>query len=112
MSHAGKFESEPSWVELLWDLAMAGFSDKTVHDGSLTFDGFVIDYKMAELTGYSEDPDRYIVLWENDDGFVSHTVLSSQELDNIEGFDLDEDTGHWMPGIDPEFDELGGEDGF
>lgn len=108
----GKFEGEPKWIEILWDLVLSGMSDNTAHDGSLTFDGFLIDGKLSELTGYPEDPTRYVVLWEDDNGFVNHTTLSINEFLDIEGFDVEDVTGDWMPGVDPEWDDLGGEAGY
>jgi hypothetical protein len=108
----GKFEGEPKWVEILWDLVLSGMSDNTVHDGSTAYDGFLIDGKIAELTGYSEDPTRYVVLWESDNGFVNHTTMSLNEFIDIEGFDVEDVTSEWMPGIDPDFDDLGGEAGY
>lgn len=84
-----KFEGEPDWVSVLWDRANGGFADDSVYDGSLQFDGFKITAAIAELTGYSEDETRYVVLYENDDGFVSHTTMSSDEFFTCEGFDVE-----------------------
>lgn len=100
MSKIGKFEGEPHWVELLWERALSGFSDEQVYDGSLQIDGFKIDANISELTGYDIDETRYVCLWENDDGFVSHMVLSYDELISCEGFHVEEPTGEWFPGID------------
>lgn len=112
MSQLGKFSGEPFWVAMLWDRVLSGFSDKSVYDGSLAIDGFQLTPEIAELTGYSADPGRFVVLWESDDGFVNHTTLTSQELDDCEGFSVEEPTGDWMPGVDPDFDEIGGEAGY
>lgn len=92
MSKLGKFESEPDWVELLWDRVLSGFSDKSVYDGSLAIDGFRLDAEIAALTGYDLDETKMVCLWENDQGFVSHAVLSEVQLDECEGMDVDLDT--------------------
>lgn len=107
MSKVGKFEGEPSWVELLWQRACSGFSDECVYDGSLQFDGFKIDASIAELTGYDLDETRYIVLWENDQGFVSHDTMTYDELISCEGFSVEQPTTDYMP-LD-EYSDLGGE---
>jgi hypothetical protein len=113
MSGLGKFEGEPHWVELLWDRALSGFSDKNVCDGSLVIEGFALTAEIASLTGYDENPFKYVCLWENDQGFVSHTVLTETQLDECEGMDvdwLDEPTSeYYVAGVDEEWDELGGE---
>lgn len=109
MPKFGKFEGEPFWVELLWDRALSGFSDMNVWDGTNAIDGFRLDAEIAALTGYDVDHGRYVCLWENDQGFVSHTTLSYQELIDCEGFELDTPTEDFTPGVDPDFDEMGGE---
>lgn len=100
MSNLGKFEGEPDWVSVLWDRANSGFADDSVYDGSLQFDGFKITTTIAELTGYSEDETRYVVLYESDDGFVSHTVMSSEEFFTCEGFNVEEPTSDFIPNDD------------
>lgn len=96
----GKFESEPPWVPALWDRAMGGFSDVSVHDGSMVIDGFRLDDGLAALTGLEAAEDRYVCLWSDDQGFVSHMVMTQDELYACEGMDVGE------------FDDLGGESGF
>lgn len=86
----GQFEGNPPWVPLLWDRVLSGFSDISLHDGSMAIDAFVLDNEIAALTGLSPDPTRFVALWKSDDGFVTHMVMSKDELDACEPGDTDE----------------------
>jgi hypothetical protein len=59
---------------------MSGFSDVSVHDGSMAIDGFKLTESMAALTGLEANPDNYICLWSDDHGFVSHMVMTEEML--------------------------------
>lgn len=80
----GKFEGNPPWVPLLWDRVMSGFSDISLHDGTMAIDAFRLDKEIAALTGLEADPGRYVALWSSDDGFVSHMVMSEDEINACE----------------------------
>ena len=104
-----KFENEPSWVALLWDLALAGKADESVFDGTNVIYGFQLNAKYAELTGYNADLSRYVVLWQGDGGNVSSDILTHRELLECEGFEVAEGpTRDYFPENDP-YDDLGGE---
>lgn len=90
ISNPGKFESEPAWVPALWDRAMGGFSDVSVHDGSMAIDGFRLDSALAALTGLEPDPSKLVCLWSDDNGFVSHMLMTEDELYACEGMDFDD----------------------
>jgi hypothetical protein len=100
ITNPGKFEGEPPWVPLLWDRVLSGFSDKSVHDGTMAIDAFALDDSIAALTGMRPTPGSFIALWSSDDGFVSHMIMSEDELDQCEGFDVPDfeemefDSGH------------------
>jgi len=98
----GKFEGCPAWVPMLWDRALSGFSDVSVHDGTMAIDAFKLDENIASLTGLEPDPNRYVALWESDDGFVTHMVMTEAELHNVECALDDDDFG---------FLDFGGEGG-
>lgn len=104
-----KFENEPSWVALLWDLAMAGKADESVFDGTNVIYGFQLNAKYAELTGYNADGNRYVVLWQGTGGNVSSDILTHRELLECEGFDVFEEipTKDYFP--DSTEGDLGGE---
>ncbi len=87
----GKFEQEPAWVPLLWDRVLSGFSDVSLHDGSMAIDAFKLDDGIAALTGMQADPTRYVALWESDNGFVTHMLMTKDELDACEPCDADFD---------------------
>lgn len=105
ISNPGKFESEPPWVPQLWDRVMSGFSDVSVHDGSMAIDAFRLDSGLAALTGLEPDPDRFVCLWSDDNGFVSHMLMSEDELYQCEGMPVEDEGFH-------EYMEMGGESGF
>lgn len=106
----GKFEAEPAWVPLLWDRVMSGFSDESVHDGSMAIDGFNLTPEIAALTGLEAHPDRLVCLWSDDQGFVSHMIMTREEFNQCEGFDIGE--GDYCNSL-ADFDyDYGGEAGF
>lgn len=88
IANPGKFQGEPFWLPMLWDRVMNGFSDKSVHDGSMAIDGFRLDANLCALTGMDVAPGSFLCLWSDDQGFVSHMVMTEQELNDCEGFDL------------------------
>lgn len=112
IKNPGKFEGEPAWVPQLWDRAMNGFSDISVHDGSMAIDGFRLDSGLAALVGLDADPKRYVCLWSSDDGFVSHMLMTEEELHACEGMPV-EDEGFldYMSEDTFEYHDLGGEGG-
>lgn len=95
----GKFEGEPAWMLDLWDRVMSGFSDISLHDGSTAFDAFEIDQEIADLTGYRPRPGTYVVVWSDDNGFVSHMVMDQATLDAIESPENDSEL------LDSDFDD-------
>lgn len=104
---------DPEWVSQLWDRVQGGFSDVSVHDGSMVIDAFRLDSGLASLTGYAENPNNYVCLWSDERGFVSHMIMTEQELYQCEGMPV-EDEG-FIEYMDNGFDycdfEFGGEGG-
>jgi hypothetical protein len=80
----GKFQGNPPWVPLLWDRVQSGFSDISLHDGSMAIDAFRLDKEIAALTGLEPNPGAYVALWQSDDGFVTHMVMSEDEINACE----------------------------
>lgn len=107
----GKFEGEPSWVKQLWDRALSGFSDETVHDGSMAIDAFKLDAGLAALTGLDASPDHYICLWSDDNGSVNHMLMTQDQLFACEGMPVEDEGFHEYMENDNTID-LGGESGY
>lgn len=105
----GKFEGEPAWILTLWDMVLGGMADVSVHDGTMAIDGFELDERTAALVGMEARPGHYVCLWSDDQGFVSHIVMSEQELNNCEGFDVPDGDSDLF--VDSDFD-YGGESGY
>jgi len=71
----GKFEGEPSFVEYFWDLVLNGGNEDRVLDEVL-YTYVVIDKEDRNL--YSALPtNKYIVLWESEQGFVHHSFVDA-----------------------------------
>lgn len=83
----GKFEGEPEWIVTLYEMVLNGMADESVHDGTMVIDAFKLDAEMARLTGLEESSEHYVCLWSNDQGFVSHKVLTENQVFECEGFD-------------------------
>jgi hypothetical protein len=92
----GKFEGEPEWVLTLWDMVLGGMADESVHDGTTAYDAFRLDARTAVLTGYDVRPDAYVVLWSDSQGFVSHMLMTEDQLFACEGFDIEEPTNEYV----------------
>lgn len=99
----GKFEGEPEWMPTLWDMVLGSMADKSVHDGTTAYDGFELDDDMAKLTGLEAKEGIYIVVWSDEQGFVSHMLLSESQLDDMEGISVDDDEPDL---IDSDFDGI------
>lgn len=112
IKNPGKFEGEPGWLPQLWDRVQSGFSDVSVHDGSMVIDAFRLDSGLASLTGLDENPTNFVCLWSDDNGFVSHMVMTEEELYACEGMPV-EDEGflEYMENDDFGYCEFGGEGG-
>ena len=82
----GKFEGEPAYVRYFWSDIMDGFGEPFVLDGAHA-DILDIEPGEQELFGI-ESQYEYIVLWEDDNGFVFHRLLTREE------YDADEELGH------------------
>lgn len=82
----GKFQGEPLYVVLLWDFALEGGSDEDLHDGDCSHFIFTIDpalveeclYRSALRCGSELEAHygEYLCLWENEQGFVHHEIMS------------------------------------
>ena len=74
----GKFEGEPDYVQGFWhDAMMGGSQDYSDEYGTL--------YSEIKIVNQERDlwPDlgnaEYIVLWEDEQGFVTHELFDSQD---------------------------------
>jgi hypothetical protein len=119
--NCGRFEGEPHWMVTLHEMCLGGMSDETLHDGTTAYDCFALDARMAALTGLEAQADAFIVVWTDDQGFVSHMILNREQMNNLDAAgtddpdlidsDFDGETQEWhgscMPvGFDdhPEYD--------
>jgi hypothetical protein len=74
MAH-GKFEGCPSYVEYFWDLALnGGNEDRVIDDVVYTY----VNIDKEDHGLYPELPEnKYIVVWEDDQGFVHHSFTNA-----------------------------------
>lgn len=86
----GKFEGEPYWMPTIWEMVLGGMADESLHDGSTAYDAFKIDAELSILTGLKVQPDVYLVIWSDEQGFVNHMIQTKNELDNIEPVDSED----------------------
>lgn len=87
----GKFENEPAYTEYYWSLAMQGFSDDEIYDLDDTpISVFKINPDDRAKHGFSEDT-AYLILWEEDQGFVSSFEFTESEYESSFGLSDFED---------------------
>jgi hypothetical protein len=76
----GKFEGEPAYVEMLWNLANDGGAD--FDDGPLV--AFKIEKDLIkEFPELAGSAGQYVVLEETDSGFVNSAIMSKRYLDKL-----------------------------
>lgn len=111
MKNKNIFESEPSFVRNLWVRALAGKADESVYDGSNLIYGFELTPELSEETGYIADGSQYVCLWQNDEGYVSHLVMSYNDLCACEGFvdEVTQEYYHDYDHFDDDYMDMGGE---
>lgn len=69
----GKFEGEPIYVPYFWDLVLDGNSNDTIDDDGNLYSEILISREDRER--FPEIPEgSKIVLWEDSNGFVHHSV--------------------------------------
>lgn len=67
----GKFEGEPAWVALLWEMGLEGFYDAE-EDGVYYFD---IDAELAEeIPALANHEGGRVAIYEDSAGFVYHAI--------------------------------------
>lgn len=86
----GKFEGEPHWMPTLWEMVLGSMADRSLHDGTTAYDAFEMDSDLEKLTGLEAKPDTYIVVWSDQQGFVSHMIMTENEVENLEVTDPDD----------------------
>lgn len=75
----GKFEGEPEYVKAFWEVMMDGGADETIYEGDHPHEVFVLSDEDRMKYGFDEE-DYALVLWESDQGFVNHEVISKAGL--------------------------------
>ena len=69
----GKFEGEPVAVRHYWNMSLNGFQDELIYDGDLCH----VVFNNVPETGQN------LVLFETDQGFVCHVIVSDRELEEF-----------------------------
>lgn len=67
----GKFQGEPWWVPLFWNVALQGHYD---HDDGDSFLFLLTDVDRSSYPGLERA--KSVTLWESDQGFVHHSIES------------------------------------
>lgn len=78
----GKFEGEPYYVPYYWDVANSGAADEELFDGEIPVSIFKLDSKDRHAFGFDKGEDE-LWLWEREDGFVLHRLLSTKKADEL-----------------------------
>lgn len=72
----GKFEGEPMFIQSYYQMMLDGYEDAQIQDG----EGGIV-YSIFELNSVQERQlGDALVLWESDQGFVHHKILTNAEL--------------------------------
>jgi hypothetical protein len=88
----GKFEGEPSYVKLAWELATRGESDDDFPCAYLS--GTLVSafhIKRAEALWFAvveelgEIPNSYLLVWETTDGLVYHMWCDDARYEELKG---------------------------
>jgi len=73
----GKYEGEQWYVPEYWEKVLDGKSDQTISDDTTQYSLFRLCAEDAPvLKGYA-DPGEWLILWEDDQGFVHSRVMSN-----------------------------------
>lgn len=79
----GKFEGEPVLVRHAWRMVMDGCEDEILSPSeSETYSLFFWTDEERNRFGLSAD-DYALALWESDNGFVNHAILTYPEYRNL-----------------------------
>lgn len=70
ISTSGKFEGEPIYTPVLWELAGDGFADADTHDGNTKLFFFNVDDDLRTVFPEIPKDAKSLILWETDNGFV------------------------------------------
>ena len=83
----GKFEGEPQYVRDYWD---DGGGEETIYDGDTPCEVFHLSDDERETVDADAD-EEYLLIWETEQGFVCHRILTSFQLDKFRtACDVDE----------------------
>jgi hypothetical protein len=104
----GKFESEHWTTIALWRMCQDGFADDTLYDGDRPMSVYNIDRGMREaFPGVFADDTAYLIMWEDDNGFVRSRETSQAEYPDVIGMLADPDDDPDDPGAnEPTEDDL------
>jgi len=71
----GKFEGEPPYVPYFWDLGLEGFEDDIQHgEDGILYSTFYVTKEERDLWGDLLEGIKSVCVWEDDNGFVYHSV--------------------------------------
>ena len=79
--HPGKFEGEPDYVEYFYAVWGDGMESDGVYDHGRPVAVFYISDEDIEHWPDLAGEDN-LILWEDDNGFVHHRLLTNQQLSN------------------------------
>ena len=80
----GKFEGEPEYALVLYDLVMEGFSDETIFDEDETpIDVFFVDDDLRQKCPGIDKDTFAVILWESTQGFVNTEELSEEQYEKL-----------------------------
>jgi hypothetical protein len=83
ITQPGKFEGEPTYVPVLWEMALDGRQDEDLWDAETQLSAFHVTPELRDLMGAELIPAEYlghtIMLWETDQGFVLSRVMTQAE---------------------------------
>lgn len=82
ISTPGKFEIEPIYVLHYYDLAGEGGEDEAFFDGDTMISAWIITKEDAtDFPSLADSVGRMLLLWESDQGFVHHSILTPEEYE-------------------------------
>jgi hypothetical protein len=81
-AHPGKFEGEPAWAALVWSMQ----PNRTFYEGDLEVSVYSMlhDPELEKIMGEDFKHGDYLLMWENDAGFVYTRIVPVAELERIE----------------------------
>lgn len=94
IKNPGKFEGQPVYAVVLWDLMLEGAQDEIVDGPDGTYDAFRVDQNLVEAFPEDFDEDdigSWVVLSQSDTGFVNTELMTADEFNDFTDSDADAD---------------------